>query len=226
MNIVIGSAFRNSAHACRSYMDRVAALRDASQGHTVSVSAVYGDSTDGTGEALLREAYSRNLALTLTECSHGGPVYGSTESLERMVALSKVGNAIFDSVRLHDDILFYVESDLLWDAHTARSLIDLAAMQEEGFDIFAPMVFAGWPFYDIFAFRKDGVRFSPFPPYHVGLHPGLTVVDSVGSCLAMRGDVARACRIRNDNVLIGWCEDARQHGYRIAVHSDLKVHHP
>jgi hypothetical protein len=48
-------------------------------------------------------------------------------------------------------------------------------------------------------------------------------VGSVGSCLAIPGEAARACRIRDENCLVGWCADAREHGYKIAAVSNLIV---
>jgi hypothetical protein len=120
----------------------------------------------------------------------------------------------------------YVESDLIWGAGAIWTLIDMALNRESGFDVFAPMIFAGDYFYDVWGYRKNGSRFTPQPPYHPDLVNGLTEVDSVGSCLVMRAEVAEVCRIRNDYALVGWCEDARAHGYKIAVHPNLKVYHP
>ncbi len=103
----------------------------------------------------------------------------------------------------------------------------MAHSRAGGYDVFAPLIFAGPHFYDIFAYRKNGERFIPFPPYHIGIEPHkLCEMDSVGSCLVMRGEVARAIRIENDNCLIGWCDNARAHGYKIAVHPDFAVRHP
>jgi hypothetical protein len=252
MNIVIGSAFRNSPHEqvsrwCRQVHD----LRAAMSGHSVRCVAVEGDSTNDTADDLLRTAHEYSLDLSLVHCHHGGPVFGSTESPERMACLSRVGNAIFDAVRETDDVLVYVESDLIWTPETIMRLIghlgDIDAP-----DVVAPLVFAGDNFYDVYVFRGlDGERFAPFFPYHSSLissgktEPPYTwsdiwftgegidtmpvrvkEVSSVGSCLVMRGRVARTARIRNDQALIGWCEDARRLGYRIAVAPGLTVEHP
>jgi len=224
VNIAVGSAFRNSAWRLGQYLARVQALRDhAGRDHVVRVIAVEGDSKDNTYE-LLRTA---GPLVSVRKCSHGGPIYGSTERPERMKALSRVGNAIFEAVREDDDVLVYIESDLLWDPHTIGSLIDMAIRRDGGYDVFAPLVFAGLSFYDVWGFRKDGARFAPFPPYHSGLaKTGLTEVDSVGSCLVMRGDVARDVRIENEHCLVGWCESARSKGYRIATHAEFRITHP
>lgn len=224
MNIVIGSAFRNSAHNAATYMDRVAALLEhlsSSEGaHTLRLSAVYGDCVDNTAEALTHAARDRGIRLTLTNCSHGGPVYGSTEQPERMAALSKVGNAIFDSVTQQDDVLFYVESDLIWSPETAMHLCRMAHYAIT-YAVFAPKVTAYEAFYDIWGFRHlDGSRFSPFETI-----PLTTEVSSVGSCFAVNVYTARTCRIRDDNALVGWCRDVTDNGRRIVVLGDMEVHH-
>lgn len=228
MNIIIGSAFRNSTRYLMRYLNQVVGLaHHAGPSHSIRVIAVEGDSQDGTHQALAMNSAIRSVKLEVVKCEHGLPWFGSTEETSRMVALSKVGNAIFEAVRPDDDVLVYVESDLIWDAHTIGSLIDFAMRQEGGFDVFAPLVFAGPHFYDIWGFRAvNGDRFSPFPPYYIGLDGVPCEIGSAGSCLVMRGEVARKCRIRNDYCLVGWCEDARANGYRIAVHPGFKVNHP
>jgi hypothetical protein len=226
MNVVVGSLFRDSAATVWQYMARVAKLRDALVGHTLRVIAVEGDSTDNTAGALLREAKAYNLDLALVTCNHGQPVFGSVENPERLIALSKVGNAVFDAVRPSDGILVYIESDLLWEAETIAALLFLAAERVSGFDIFAPMVFhANGFFYDVWAFRKNGQRFVHPPPYHIAFEEGLLEMDSVGSCLVMRASVARRCRM-DENCLVGLCNAARVDGYRIAVATALQVVHP
>lgn len=225
MNIVIGSAFRNSGNYLVRYFQQVAALqKHVGSEHTVRLIAVEGDSYDHTREAL--PALSP-VPLTHIKHDHGKPWFGSTEAPERLHELSKIGNLIFENVLPTDDVLVYIESDLIWDAHTIGSLIDMAMRRDSGFDVFAPMIFAGNLFYDVWGFRgMDGARWSPFSPYHNERNQGFTETSSVGSCLVMRGDVARSARIINDMCLVGWCEDAKNKGYRIAIHSDFKVNHP
>lgn len=227
MIIAVGSAFRNAEHYALRYMQQVQRLKEhAGPNHQVRVIAVEGDSTDRTREALLGCALTCGLDLDLRTCNHGHPPFGSTESPIRLAALSEVGNTILNAVRSTDDVLLYVESDLLWDSHTVGTLIDMAMRRDEDFDIFAPMIFAGPLFYDVFAYRKNGERFIPFHPYHIALKDGLTEVDSCGSCLAMRAEVASVVRIPDGNALIGWCDEARRQGFHIAVQPQLRVMHP
>jgi hypothetical protein len=227
-NVVIGSAWRSSEHNVPRYLDQIVALRDlVRDDYTIKILAVEGDSLDGTANALVRGAAARNLDLTLVEFDQRTPHFGSVEDPKRMNALSEVFNRVLDAVDEDTDIFVYVESDLLWKPQPLANLIRLVDDQEEGMDVIAPLIFAGPHFYDIWGFRKGGERFGPFPPYHPGLNRnGLTEVDSVGSCLAMRAEVAWETRIKNGNAIVGWCEEARSLGYKIGVHANLEVHHP
>jgi hypothetical protein len=93
-------------------------------------------------------------------------------------------------------------------------------------DVVSPLVFAGEAFYDIWAFRKSGIRFGPFYPFHHELVlDGLTEVDSVGSCLVMRAAVARAVRM-SDGALVEFCNNARSRGYRVWVDAREQIRHP
>lgn len=224
MRIAIGSAFRNCGDIVLPYLDRVVGICKRMRNDTIRVIAAEGDSVDDTKTLLKRGAFGRGLWLEHIDVTHGLRQFGSTEEPERMVALSKIGNAIFNAVRPEDDVLVYVESDLHWYPEVIVELVHDALQRTCGFDVFSPLVMAGEAFYDIWGFRKDGKRFSPFAPHFPGLlESEYFAVDSVGSCLVMRAEVARACRIRNDYCLVGWCEDARAQGFRIAVRPSLQV---
>lgn len=230
MQVAVGSAFRNAGGLIPRYFQQIDRLREQlGPSISVRVIAAEGDSRDRTRAMLQEKTHT-----TIVDTTHGGPHFGSTEQPERMRTLSRVGNAIFDAVQLEDEVLVYVESDLIWEASTIDLLIQMAKARFCEFDVVAPLIFAGDLFYDVWGFRGlDGQRFSPFEPYHSSMRKSggsltdsMTEVSSVGSCLVMRGEVARACRIRNDYCLVGWCEDARQQGYRIGVSANLKVKHP
>jgi hypothetical protein len=166
---------------------------------------------------------AHNIDIDLRTCSHGGPVYGSTEHPHRLAALSKVGNTILEGVREDDDYLLYVESDLLWSPKVISSLLSLVIRGE--CDIACPLVMAEDRFYDIFLYRRNGVRFSSFYPYHPDLTGVPLLIDSAGSCLMMKAEVARTCRMI-DNVLLDFCQDARSKGYSIKVDPNVQVEHP
>lgn len=235
MNIVLGSAFRNAAGA---QIDRWTlqcyslSMLLSGMGHSFRMVAVEGDSTDNTRGDLEYLQLAQRKPVTIITCNHGQRIFGSTEEADRLEALSQVGNAILSGVDESDDILIYVESDLIWDSYTIVCLIDRL---KEDRDVVAPLIFAGEHFYDIFVYRGlDGERFSPFPPHHTSLiapssgafwpHP--VEVESAGSCLVMRAEVARKCRIRDNRALLGFCKDMRENGYHIFVDPTQRIYHP
>jgi hypothetical protein len=234
MNVALASLFRNSAgfHIQR-YFHQVARFADALERHhhTLHLKMVWGDSTDRTPVELqdcakhLMQAIDTVKSFELIERSHGGPVYGSTEEVDRLKALSYVANGVFESIGSNIDALIYVESDLIWQPAV---FIRLLGKLKGHVDVVAPMTFAGTAFYDIWGFRGvDGERFGPFEPFHRDLKFNeLTEVSSVGSCLVMRGDVARRSRIRNDYGLVGFCEDARNNGFSVWADAQERIHHP
>lgn len=226
MNVVVGSAFRNSGGRLWGYFSQVSELRRVlfNQGHGIRLIAVEGDSVDNTAQQLLRFADDYELPIRLVTRNHGGPVFGSTEAPERMKALSYVGNGILEAVRSVDDVLVYVESDLLWKADVIVRLMSLLSQQ---IDVISPLVMADKAFYDIWGFRKDGERFGPFHPYHAGLRLDQpTEVDSVGSCLVMKAQVARDVRIPDGGALVGFCQVAREQGYHVWVDARERINHP
>lgn len=229
---VVVSAFRNSSedHVLR-WSRQVCELVNSGRFDSVRAVAVVGDCKPGdeTTDYLQRWAQAGGYNLTIVECNHGGQHFGSVEHPQRMAQLSKVGNAMLDSVEEGDEFVLYVESDLIWDEPTVYRL--LSRLQTFTYaDVLAPLVFAGEHFYDVWAFRLNGAQFSPFPPYHSDLDmhaQAVRQVDSVGSCLVMRGKVARNRDLRMTNgALVEWCNTARQNGYRIGVACNERVEHP
>lgn len=227
---VVVSAFRDSSPAqVNRWLTQCNSLRQmvASEGRC-RVVAVVGDCSPGDRtEALLRSgALARGMGLEIVQYNHGGPHFGSVESAQRMQQLSGVGNAMLDSVAPDDELVFYVESDLIWEPNTPLGLagyLDYA----HGLHVVAPLVFAGEYFYDVWGFRLNGERFAPFFPYHRDLGPGLTLVDSVGSCMVMFADKARSPHLRmSDGALVEFCERLRNSGHSIGVVPTLSVRHP
>ncbi len=228
MNIVLGSAFRNASAQIDRWSSQCCSLETALDniGYTLGMVAVEGDSTDST-KGRLEALCNAGAPLSVVTCDHGQRVFGSTECPDRLAALSKVGNAILSSVNETDDILVYVESDLVWKPETIMNLIHRVV--DLDYDVIAPLIFADENFYDVFVYRGlDGERFGPFKPYHSSLAgKELPVeVSSVGSCLVMKAEVARKCQIRNDMALLGFCADVREKGYRIFVDPMERIEHP
>lgn len=227
MRLVVGSCFRNSASRGQltTFFRQLDALRELCKtlGYTVRLIAVEGDSSDDTRQQLWTHAEALPVHMTVVTREHGLPWFGSTEEPARFKALAYVGNGVMESVHESDDVLIYVESDLLWRAET---IMQLVAQVRPGVDVIAPLVFAGMAFYDIWAFRKNGHRFGPFSPYHgeIDLN-GVTQIDSAGSCLVMRAEVARTCRIPDD-CLVGFCREAWAHGFTVQVDARERIYHP
>lgn len=227
MRLTVVSFFRDSERSGQidHFFKQVAALQHVWRG-PLKVVATYGDCVDQTAEALQSANWDYGVYTELNEASHGGPRYGSIESEGRFTALSMIANAALEKITIHDEMIWYVESDLVWEPKTVMVLADhLVTKPHVG--VVAPMVYAGPHFYDVWGFRGlDGERFSPFPPYHRSMTSGLVEVSSVGSALMMRASVARESRIRNNGALVGFCEDVRRNGYQIYVDPTAKVVHP
>jgi len=238
MRIALGSIFRNSTGSLERYFRQVEALavQLRSRGDTLRLILAEGDSIDGTYDELHYHLDSREGAINmhdskLIQVNHGGPVFGSVNDEQRWRNISKVCNDLLDLVTPQDDILIYVESDLIWQPVSMTALIDLAELSR--FDVVVPMCLAEGTdrFYDIWGHRRRGLGFRPEPPYHpdLELHRGYTALgmDSAGSCLVMKGHVALNTRFDPpEHGIVGWCEDIRRKGYSIWLQPAVKVEHP
>lgn len=231
MRIVVVSAFRNMSTRINRYFRQVHALAEHIGGdHSVRVVAVEGDSFDETELELAHMAELWRIPTEVIKHEHGCKVFGSTEESERLEALTGVMMAGIGAVKKTDDVMLYVESDLLWRPHDIGSIIDIAERRDEELDVIAPLCMAGEAFYDIWGMRGlDGERFSPFIPYHadtLGKRSGLVEVESVGSCFAVRAAAAMKVKPVGKDALRSWCRGARKAKLRIGVALDFKVDHP
>lgn len=211
MNVTILSAFRNASRFIDRYADQVAQLGRAlaARGDTLYLVWAEGDSTDGS-RAQLGQALDRvGVPGVMIDASHGGSAYGSVVKADRFRQLAHVGRCIWAALPATADVVVYVEADLIWQAATMMALIDQLA----AYPAISPMIMLdrdGWPensFYDTFIFRKDGIHFGHHPPYHacyVADKPFM--VDSAGSCMAFRGDIARHLVFGEDTIFLGMCE--------------------
>lgn len=246
MNIVVVSAFRNMGARIQQYFRQVHALQQhVGVEHPVRVIAVEGDSDDDTERDLGRMAELWQVPLELVKHDHGKRHFGSTEEPERLEALTGVMKAGLQKVRyvapkaadelppgyeVMDDVVLYVESDLLWKPHEVGSIIDIAVERREDFDIVAPLIFAGEAFYDIWGFvGLDGERFEPFAPYHSSLRGDeLVEISSCGSCFAVRAAAVAKVGTKFAGVegLRSFCAAARKKKLRIGVAPQFRVDHP
>lgn len=224
MNVVLASIFRNSTGYLDRCFDQAARLRAAleADGHTLRLLLAEGDSSDGTWEQLQQRIGSSGRLLKL---EHGGPEFGSVDNEQRWRQISFVCNGLLAAVPQEANAVIYVESDLIWEPETMLAL--LGAL--DTVPAVSPMSFhqAGF-FYDTWGFRRNGIRFQPNPPYHPDLHGDVAMrIDSAGSCIVMRGEVARSCRFDPPELgIVGFCRDIYRHGYSLTLLPAYRVVHP
>lgn len=238
--IAIASIFRNSTGYIDRYVKQVADLSGTlcGPGFDIHLIAAEGDSTDGTFGMLkerLHYLYGRiqNVStasqLTLFQANHGGPVFGSVDDAQRWRNISYVCNKVLDSVEEDDDYVLYVESDLIWDAETMQYLLGHLHMQQH-IDAVAPLSIHQPTklMYDTWGHRAEGSQFRQHYPYHPSMRGTKMIkLDSAGSCIVMRGEVARECRFTPPEMgIVGFGKDINDHGYQLWLDPTLQVYHP
>lgn len=228
MNVVICSAFRNSIAYIDRYFDQIDRLANliARRGDWLSLVLGYGDSTDGTPAALF-EAAAMSIGARLIDVSHGGPAFGSVVHEQRFKQLAFIGNKIFANVPDDADAICWLESDLIWEPEVIAELLNHLQWHA----CVAPCIMDSPPantWYDTFVFRKDGQQFVKPSPYHACMLTGdhMIEMDSVGSCVVMRADVAKQIAVPEEDVLIGVCRQIRDMGEKVFLDSSQKVFHP
>lgn len=236
MKVVLASAFRDATPYLGRYADQVIGLNEAlhSQGHKLYCLWGEGDSTDHTLTAL--RALRWRLNSTVVDVTHGGKKYGSILNAQRFRQLAHVGNTIWAALPADADVVLWVESDLIWEPATLLALVEHTAV----YPCVAPMILDSPPsipeelgepadsFYDIFAYQWRGIHFTKEPPYHPDLPAVERMVrmDSVGSCLAMRGRVAQGLYFPVNTVIAGLCWQIREKGESVWLDKTLTVFHP
>jgi hypothetical protein len=235
MIITICSAFRQATGHLSRYFAQVEALQKllTQRGDLLNLVLGYGDSTDGTAEWLF-DYCSYSIGAHLINCHHNGPRWASVEHPDRFKQLAYVANKIWANIPPDADVVVFLDGDLIWEAATLLALIDHTGT----YPAVAPMVMhlPGYErygpghipyFYDCYAFRRNGVRFTNRPPYHADV-PGATMLqlDSAGACMAMRGDLARAVRFPETDVIVGMCRQIYERGDSVFMDCRLRVYHP
>lgn len=229
MNVTLCSAFRDSSAYIGRYFEQIASLRAALEmrGDCLGLVLGEGDSVDDSGEALYAAIVEGRYETTLLDVTHGGPYHGSVAHPERFRQLAYIWNEIWSAIQHNADAVLFVESDLIWDAPTLVALIDHLAVVPA----IAPMVMLerkGYPancFYDVWSFRKNGQHFNPLPPYDAWLDSDLMQLDSAGSCIAMRGDLARQLHWPDEDVVVGVCRQIYELGGSVWLDPALKIIH-
>ena len=232
MNITLCSAFRNSVanEHLDKYLEQVTRLYLALRARGDRLHCVWGegDSEDDTLSWLVQAARHTKWPVTLVDCTHGGADYPSIVLAERFKQLAHVGRCIWAAIPADADAVVYVESDLIWDAETIVGLID----RLQDYPAISPMVLLdrkGWAsnaFYDTWgAIGLDSRHFEHFPPYNAGYQVNEPFqVQSMGSCMAMRADIARQIVI-DDRVFQGISAQIWAMGESVWIDPALIVKH-
>lgn len=176
--ILLASMFRNAAPHVDRYFSQVESLRENLD---VQLVLAEGDSSDDTYALVEKHLDPHD---TLLKVDHGGRHYGSVDHPQRWTDIAKVATAIIAEAapRLKSaEAFIWVESDLLWNAEGMTALL----RDVQSVPAIAPMILdAHQPrFYDVWGYRKNGVRFTPQPPY--AALDGITTIDSCGSCFVL-----------------------------------------
>lgn len=230
MKIYLCSSFRDAVPYLPRYFAQVDGLDHAlhEQGHRLSFIWGEGDSTDDTKATLLAACY--RFRAVVVDCTHGGPAYGSIINAQRFRQLAHVGKRIFAAIPEEADIVAYVESDLIWEPATLLALIERVASGQAA--TIAPMVLlrrAGWAddsFYDGYCFRAEDRHFAHYRPYHAVYRPDQPFqVDSVGSCVVMRGEIARSLTFDEQTIFPDLCGQIRAAGHGVWVDPGCAVYH-
>jgi len=228
MNITLISPFRNAIGYIERYFNQVDRLRDMLTGFGHDFFGIWGegDSTDKTQRYIHLFQYDFNLAGVVVDCTHGGPAFGSVVDPQRFLQCAYACNLLLMRIPQDADIVVWADSDIEWEPETILNLID--ATKE--YPAIAPLVLLrreGWPadsFYNTFDFRIDGKHFTHEPPYHPKLD-GITQVDSAGSVLVMRGDLARKVHFTAQSVIVGLCAQIYQNGGSVWIEPKSKCFH-
>lgn len=224
MNVYICSNFRNSVRYLERFFDQMAGLQMLlhERGDFLFLLLGYGDSTDGTGEALWDETMLR-FSTILIENSHGGPEFGPVVDAQRFKQLAYAANKVWRCVPPTADVVLWCESDLIWQPDTLLALI----LHTARYPVIAPMVLEpGGLYYDIWGYVKDGQEFCKLPPFHPALYGQMTQMDSVGSCFAVRGDLARRTDFPEEDVVRGFCRQVYERDASVWLDPSLAVYHP
>lgn len=193
----------------------------------LSVVVAEGDSNDETYKELiaLREHLWVDLPITVLKVETGGPYWESQNIAARWRQLAVVCNVALNAAvsRLaEDEVLVYCESDLIWAPETIVAL----AERTKQYPAVAPMSMQAGRFYDVWGYRKNERRFSPYPPYHPEIGSGMVAIDSAGSCTAFSNAAARVIAFDHNDCILGLGRSLYANGMSLWLDPSLTVRHP
>lgn len=208
-NVVLMSLWRNDEG--RKVSERIGHLLGKTYPNLRWVWVV-GDSTDKT-EMVLRAAAELEPRIEIVR--YDSEIEGNDPDT-RLRRLSLTANAGLDCVREGDDYWVIHESDIV----TPNDLIERFLATEK-----CPI--AGWPmyksmFYDTWAYRQNGVKFS-----NAQVRPeGLIEMDSVGTCWMFHAEDLRSGVRASTGAAVELCNKLRELGRHIWVDPSIEVRQP
>lgn len=234
MNIVVTSIVRNGTGYLSRYVMQVEGLARyyEERGDSFTLAVCEGDSTDDTVEWLQAARAAAPFEVLLCTHNHGGPVFGSVNDATRWRNIAATWNYLYATLATGNyvrgrDVVVYVEADLVWTLETMQRLIQYVA---DGIPAVSPMSFLRGTsvFYDTWGHRgMDYGSFSSAKPYHKSLEgweSGLVQIRSAGSCMVMRGEIARKCRFSLHDAMLG--HSIYENDYTLWLDPALRVDHP
>ena len=243
MNVVICSIFRDAEWHLERYFQQTQALARLleARGDSFRYNLAEGDSNDLTFDNLhSRLDFSKD---RLIKRDHGGPRYESVDNICRFLQFSYVYTGVWQNLLASDDVVIYCEGDLVWEPEVMMGLINwpgrswTRGTQDVEQNIFPRPVDAIAPmtwfeskekrFYDTWAYRRNGVHFSPSLKPHPDIRPGeLLELDSAGSVIVMTGEAARAAKFEPAELcVVGMTMSLRKAGYRLWLDPEADVVH-
>lgn len=213
---------RNSADYVDRYMEQATRLHKE-VGDPFRVIVVEGDSTDDTWDRL--QEYKAFASLTTLKVEHGGPPFESVDRPLRWRQIASVCNVGMVAAQRElddDEPLVYVESDLIWEPETLARLVD----HLHEFPAATCLSMQGARFWDTFGYRVGGRRFNPWAPYYPGAAGSMKQIDSCGSVIAMRYEVAQDAFFGHTDCILGLGESIYAAGHSLWLDPTLAVHHP
>lgn len=219
--VVMCSLWRNDEQ--KRLADRVAHLLSKAEVYpALSWVWVVGDSTDDTARTLA--ALSDGYPVTIVDVGDTG--IPGEDVATRLRRLSATANEWWKWIDDAEYVLVH-ESDIVSPPDVVNRLVAHAGRGR------CPI--AGWPtlslqgrklFYDIFCYRKDGVRFTNDPPYHTCYQATEPfTVDSFGTMYLFHAEDVPLVRFEN-NAVLDLCRQLREQGRTLWVDPQLTIQQP
>lgn len=225
--VALGSMFRDSTSYLPRYFEQVEALRTMleDRGDRLRVIAIENDSADETWEMIDRWLFGHFADGVLVKVHDDCPYFPSVDRPERWRHHAWVQNHVLEELDDTDDVLVYVESDLVWTPDDLCALVDKAKDNQA----WTAAVFYreyGGHWYDSWGTSVDGANFFGSYPYHPKYTGEPMQIDTCASVLACPAKLARETRFSPVDAFKGWARDIYAHGGEVWLDPSVAVLHP